>query len=198
MKPFDATRAQEVFRRTLQESIEAKERLLQEYLPILIQVTGVLARALGSGHKVLLCGNGGSAADAQHVAGELVGRFMVNRAALPAIALTTDTSILTAIGNDLGFDQVFSRQVEALVQEGDVVVGISTSGNSPNVLNALRTGHARGAVTVGFTGRQGGELKVLADVCFCAPADRGPTVQEVHITVWHAICEVVEEELFGT
>ncbi len=197
MNSFDAQRAEDVFRRTLLESIEARQQLLQAFLPVATEVARVLVRAFRSGHKVLLCGNGGSAADAQHVAAELLGRFARDRAALPAIALTTDTSILTAVGNDLGFDQVFSRQVEALAQEEDVVVGISTSGNSQNVLKAIQVGQAKGAVTVGLTGRQGGALKDLVDICLCVPAETAAATQELHITVWHAICEVVEEELFG-
>lgn len=150
---------------------------------------------LREGRKILLFGNGGSAADSQHIAAELVSRFRRERAALPAIALTTDTSILTAISNDYGFEEVFARQVEALGQEGDVVLGISTSGNSPNVLNAVRKAAEIGMKTVGFTGQDGGKLKECVDVCFRVPSQSTPHIQEVHIAVAHALCEVIEEAL---
>ncbi len=146
---------------------------------------------------MVLFGNGGSAADAQHVAAELVNRFLMDRDALAAISLSTDTSILTSVCNDADFDQVFSRQVRALVQKGDVAVGISTSGNSPNVINGLVAAREKGATAVGFTGRGGGELKDVVDVCFGVPSDSTPRIQEAHITVWHAICEVVEKEMSG-
>jgi len=197
MSNSGAISAEEVIRRAIRESIEVKAKLLEEQTSIIAQLAEILLDAFRAGCKVVLFGNGGSAADAQHVAAELVNRFLMERDALPAIALTTNTSILTSVANDAAFDQVFARQVRALVQKGDVVVGISTSGNSPNVLNAILAAQDKGAITLGFTGRSGGKLKERVDICFCAPSDHTPCVQEAHITVWHAICEVVEQELFG-
>lgn len=187
----------EVISRVIQESIGVQAQVLEECIPIIARMADMLVRALQAGYKVVLFGNGGSAADAQHVAAELVNRFLMERDALPAIALTTNTSILTSVSNDDAFDQVFARQVQALVQEGDVVVGISTSGNAPSVLQGILAAREKGVVTVGFTGRSGGKLKGLVDLCFCVPSDSTPRIQEAHITVWHAICEVVEQELFG-
>jgi len=184
-------------RRCLGEHLEVHQRLLQEPLDALAYLVDVLVAAFGAGRKVVLFGNGGSAADAQHVAAELVNRFLLERDALPAIALTTNTSILTSVSNDTAFDQVFARQVRALVQEGDVAVGISTSGNSPSVLEGIRAAKEQGAVTVGLTGRSGGQLKELAALCICAPSDHTPRIQEAHITIWHVVCEAVEQELFG-
>lgn len=179
----------------LSDSIQAKRRVIEEELPTLSRIANLLNRALREGRKILFFGNGGSAADSQHIAAELVSRFRRERAALPAIALTTDTSILTAISNDYGFEAVFSRQVEALGQEGDVALGISTSGNSPNVLNAIRKATEMGMKTVGFTGQDGGKLKEYADICFRVPSQSTPHIQEVHIAVAHALCEVIEETL---
>jgi D-sedoheptulose 7-phosphate isomerase len=197
MSGCSTTSGEEIIRRTIQESIQVKEKLLQRHIPTVAQVAAVLVRAFRGGHKVVLFGNGGSAADAQHVAAELVNRFLADRDALPAIALSTNTSILTSVANDTAFEQVFTRQVRALVQKGDVAVGISTSGNSPNVLEAVLAAKEKGATTVGFTGHSGGKLKERVDLCFCAPSDSTPRIQEAHITAWHAICEVVEQELFG-
>lgn len=161
------------------------------------QVTQAIARCFQQGHKLLLCGNGGSAADAQHVAGEFVNRFRYDHAALPAIALTTDTSILTSIGNDSNFESVFSRQVEALGKPGDVLVGISTSGGSPNVLRALEAARRGGLLTVGFTGEKGREtLGALCDLCLVVPSADTPRIQESQIFVWHVICGAVERTLF--
>jgi D-sedoheptulose 7-phosphate isomerase len=181
----------------LNESIQVKRAVLEQDVLLIARLAELLIRTFRAGGKVVLFGNGGSAADAQHVAAELVNRFQMDRDGLPAIALTTNTSILTSVGNDAAFDQVFSRQVRALVQKGDVAVGISTSGNSPNVLNGVIAAREKGAITLGFTGRSGGKLKDLVDICFCVPSDSTPRIQEAHITVWHAICEVVEQELFS-
>ena len=189
--------ARATMRRCLEEHLEVHERLLQEPLDALAHLVDVLVAAFRGGRKVVLFGNGGSAAEAQHVAAELVNRFLMERDALPAIALTTNTSILTSVSNDTAFEQVFARQARALVQEGDVAVGISTSGNSPSVLEGIRAAKEQGATTVGLTGRSGGQLKGLAELCFCAPSDHTPRIQEAHITVWHAVCEAVERELFG-
>ena len=178
----------------LQESIQT-ERALFEHATTIGQIAKRLIRALKEEHKILLCGNGGSAADAQHVAAELVGRFARERAAWPAIALTTNNSILTAIGNDCGFDRIFARQVEGLAGPGDVVVGISTSGNAANVIRAMRVARERGCVTIGFTGQDGGQLKEVVDLCLQVPSNSTPRIQEAHIVVWHIVCELVEREL---
>lgn len=151
---------------------------------------------LRAGAKILFCGNGGSAADAQHLAGELVSRFYYDRPGLAAFALTTDTSVLTAIGNDYGFEHVFARQVEATGAPGDVLFAISTSGRSPNILAALKAASARGLHTVGMTGSGGGAMAELAEILIRAPSDKTPRIQEVHIAVGHAICEIIERELF--
>jgi D-sedoheptulose 7-phosphate isomerase len=177
------------------DSMAAHERLLKESLPALAKVTQAFVKAIRTGKKVLLFGNGGSAADAQHVAAELIGRFARESEPYPAIALTTDTSTLTCVANDWDYSQVFSRQVRALAKPGDVVAGISTSGRSPNVLRGLEAGRDRGAITIGFTGANGGSMQGLCDVLFCAPAQYTPRIQELHILAWHSICELVETEL---
>ncbi len=189
--------AEEITRHAIRESIEVKTRLLEEQqLFTITQLSEIMVNALREGKKLVLFGNGGSAADAQHVVAELVGQFQMKRDSLAAIALTTDTSILTALGNDRGFDQLFSRQVQALVQVGDVAVGISTSGNSPNVINGILAAKERGATTVGFTGRSGGELKEVVDICFHVPSESTARIQEAQITIWHALCEAVERQIF--
>lgn len=146
--------------------------------------------------KILFAGNGGSAADAQHWAGELVSRFYYDRPGLPAIALTTDTSILTAIGNDYGYDYTFARQVEALGRRGDVLVVISTSGNSPNILRAAQAAKDRGLSVIGFTGQSGGKLAPLSDLCFCIPSDETPRIQEGHEFIGHLLCALIEEGMY--
>ena len=152
--------------------------------------------ALRGGHKLLFAGNGGSAADAQHWAGELVSRFYYDRPGLPAIALTTDTSILTAIGNDYGYDYVFARQVEALGQEGDVLVAISTSGNSANILGAIKAARDKHMTVIGFTGQGGGQMAGLCDVCFRVPSGETPRIQEGHEALGHLLCALIEAEMF--
>ncbi|TMH55709.1 MAG: D-sedoheptulose 7-phosphate isomerase [Betaproteobacteria bacterium] len=152
--------------------------------------------ALRQGHKILFAGNGGSAADAQHLAAELVSRFAYDRPGLPAFALTTDTSVLTAIGNDYGYERLFARQIEALGGAGDVFFGLSTSGRSPNVLNALQLARAMGIVTVGMTGRQGGQMSERCDHLLRVPSDSTPRIQEGHIAIGHAICQIIEAEIF--
>ncbi len=179
----------------LAEGLEAHRRLLAECQPIIFEIAQMLASCLASGGKILLCGNGGSAADAQHVAAEIVGRYSRERPGWAAIALTTDASILTAVGNDYGFDHIFARQVEALAKPGDVVVGISTSGSSPNVLLALEEARKFRAKTLGFTGGSGGKMADFCDVCFIAPAPKTANIQELHIVVWHAVCDLVEKEM---
>ena len=153
------------------------------------------SRTLQAGGKILLCGNGGSAADAQHIAAELVGRFKKERRAIPAIALTVDTSSLTALGNDYGFDTIFERQLEALARENDAVVGISTSGNSENVVRALKKANSIGAETIGLVGNNGGKIKEVANLSIVVPSNDTARIQEVHITIGHIICELIEEDL---
>ena len=180
---------------TFKESILIKQRVLEKNIPVLENISRLLMKALKQGNKVFLFGNGGSAADSQHIAAELVSRFKRERRALPAIALTTDTSILTAIGNDYSFDNVFARQIEALGQSGDVAFAISTSGNSSNVLKAVQMAKQMAIATVGFTGESGGELKNHVDLCFQVPSSSTPRIQEAHITAAHAICDILEQEL---
>lgn len=175
------------------DSIAVKQRFFQENSRLLLEVGKRICESLRAGGKVLTFGNGGSAADAQHFAGELVGRFLRDRAGLPALALTTDSSVMTAIGNDFGFDAVFKRQVEAHGRPGDVAVGLSTSGRSPNVVEALRFARARGLLTVGMTGGGGGRLGGLVHYLIDVPHHETPRIQEVHGMVVHILCQIVEE-----
>ncbi len=191
----NAGERERALKKIVEDSIRAHQKLLEESLPVLAQIAHVMTEALRTGHKVLFCGNGGSAADAQHVAAELVGRFAIEREPYPALALTTDTSILTAIGNDWDFKDVFARQVRAHARGGDLVVGISTSGRSPNVVRALEAGRERGALCLAFTGRNGGPIAKAADLSFRAPEASTARVQELHILAWHGICELVEAAL---
>ncbi|HOW58939.1 MAG TPA: D-sedoheptulose 7-phosphate isomerase [Candidatus Omnitrophota bacterium] len=165
-------------------------------IEVLHKITHAIVNVLKSGNKILICGNGGSASDSQHVAAEFIGRFSTERISLPAIALTADTAALTAIGNDYGFDKVFSRQIEGLGKKGDVLITISTSGRSPNILEAIGQAKQQGILTIGFTGKDGGILKDAVDLCFIAKANKTTHVQEMHITALHAICEAVENILF--
>jgi len=183
---------------SIKESISAKERLLgsAETIAVIARVSEVLIESLRAGNKLLLFGNGGSAADSQHIAAEFVGRFALDRPALPALALSVNTSAVTAIGNDYGFDQVFSRQVEALGAKGDVAIGISTSGNSPNVLQGLIAARKKGLHTVAFTGGSGGKMMGAADHCICAPSKETPRIQECHILIGHVISQLVEHAIF--
>jgi len=197
MSSLGTALAEEIIRGAIRESIEVKSDLLNQHVSTIADLSRLLIDALRAGKKLVLFGNGGSAADAQHVAAELVNRFQMDRNPLPAIALTTDTSILTSVGNDLAFDELFSRQVRALVQRGDVAVGISTSGNSSNVINGIIAAKEKGAVTVGFTGRSGGRLKDLVDTCCHVSSESTARIQEAQITIWHALCEVIEREMFG-
>jgi D-sedoheptulose 7-phosphate isomerase len=184
--------------RAFHESIAAKVQFLKEYRAALETVIELIATRLLAGNKVLFFGNGGSAADAQHLAAEFVNRFMLERPPLPAIALTTDTSVLTSIGNDYGYVEVFAKQVKALGREGDVAVALSTSGNSPNVLRAVEVCKKAGIVTVGLTGGDGGKLGALVDHHLRVSASRlAPRIQETHITIGHVICELVDCKLFG-
>lgn len=183
----------------LNESIRVKKKIVDDpsLLSQINQISSIIIEAYRKKNKVILFGNGGSAADAQHVAGELVNRLHLEREALPAIALTTDSSVLTSIANDYDYSRIFARQVEALAKEGDVVIGISTSGSSSNVIEAVKTAKEKGAKTVGFTGNKGGKLAELVDFVISVPSDETPRVQESHITILHIICCLVERELFG-
>jgi D-sedoheptulose 7-phosphate isomerase len=181
---------------------------LQEHRKLMVQIENELSTSIANlaqrlietfqiGNKLLIMGNGGSAADAQHFAGEIVSRFRIERPALPAIALSTDTSILTAIGNDYGFERVFSRQVEALAVPGDAVIGLSTSGNSPNIYRALEVARQAGCSTIGLLGRDGGTIKELCDIPLIMPSHDTPRIQEGHITIIHILCDLIEQGMFG-
>jgi D-sedoheptulose 7-phosphate isomerase len=185
-------------RKSIEASIAVKERLLEDALLVATasRVTEIMIDAFRAGNKVLLFGNGGSAADAQHIAAEFVGRFAFDRPALPALALSVNTSCVTAIGNDYGFDLVFSRQIEALAHRGDVAIGITTSGRSPNVLRAMATARKMGLHTVGLTGSAGRTLVDAVDHCICAPSNETPRIQECHILIGHIISELVEQTIF--
>jgi D-sedoheptulose 7-phosphate isomerase len=178
------------------EGLTARERFFEEQGRAMVEIARCMASSLAAGGKILFCGNGGSAADSQHLAAEFVNRFQLERPPLPAIALTTDTSILTAIGNDYGFDLVFLKQVQALGAEGDVLVGVSTSGGSSNVVQALRAGRDKGLVTVGLVGDAPGEMLSLCDFALQAPSKSTPVIQECHIAAGHMLCHIVDHFLF--
>ncbi len=178
------------------ESAEIKLAFVEKYLEDIARFAGEVAGRLKKGGTVYLFGNGGSAADAQHIAAELIGRFSKDRPPLRAIALTTDTSVLTALGNDYSFEEIFARQVEALVKPEDVVIGISTSGRSENVRKALLRAKEKGALTAAFLGRDGGTIKGIVDYPFVVPSYETPRIQECHITLGHTLCELVEKILF--
>ncbi len=186
---------QAIIREALAESAKVKIGLIETSLDLILAMAQTMIHAIQMGGKIVFLGNGGSAADAQHLAAELVGRLLFDRRPIPAIALTTNTSILTAVGNDYGFDVVFRRQVEALICERDVVVAISTSGNSTNVIAAVEVARAKGAQCIGFTGKNGGDLAPLCDLCLMIPAATSPRIQEAHITVGHILCELIEMSL---
>ena len=180
----------------LRNHCEVMTALERELTPQIESAVLLLVGAFREGNKILVMGNGGSAADAQHFVAEMVGRFKLERRALPGLALTTDSSILTAIGNDYGFDCVFSRQIEANAVSGDVVVGISTSGNSPNVQKALEVAAEKGCRTIALLGRDGGSIKEVADLSLIVPSHDTPRIQEGHIAIIHIICDLVEKTLF--
>ncbi|MDE1920087.1 MAG: D-sedoheptulose 7-phosphate isomerase [Candidatus Omnitrophica bacterium] len=177
------------------QSVEVKQQTLKKNLSQIISASELIISTLKSGHKLFLCGNGGSAADSQHIAAEFVGRFQKERKAWPAIALTTDSSALTALGNDYSFDIVFARQLQALGQKGDCLIAISTSGNSKNVLEALRQAKASGIATIGVTGGAGGQLAGLCDIAIIAASNNTARIQESHLVIFHTICELVENTL---
>jgi len=191
---------QGIVRDRIRRSIDVKQVLLQDdaFGALVIHAALQIVSALRAGGKIILCGNGGSAADAQHLAAEFTGRYLKERRALPALALHANTSAVTAIGNDYGFDLVFARQMEALGKEGDVAVGISTSGNSRNVLRALEVAKSKSIYTVALTGASGGRMKEVADCTINIPSEETPRIQECHILTGHIICEIAEEMLFGS
>ena len=183
----------------LAESIEVKQQVLQnaDFLLSIEVVVNTIVKGYQQNKKVLFRGNGGSAADAQHLAAELSGRFFLNRKPLFAEALHVNSSYVTATANDYGYDYVYSRLVEAMGQEGDILMAFSTSGNSGNVVNALKIAKEKGLTTIGFTGEKGGKMNEFSDILFCVPSKNTPRIQEVHITIGHIICELTEQQLFG-
>lgn len=181
------------------ESAATKQAILENdaLVNLLVEVAQACVEVYRNGKKILIAGNGGSAADAQHFAAELVGRYGFDRPSLPSIALTTDSSNLTAIGNDYGYEYVFSRQLEGLAQEGDLFIGISTSGNSQNVINAFTSAKERGVSTVALVGRDGGKMAEMADYAIIVPSNATPRIQESHLLIEHMICDIIEKEMFG-
>jgi len=186
---------EKILRGNIERSIEVHNRLIAACLPSMTAAADVLLQAYRTGRKALFFGNGGSAADAQHLATEFLGRYLLDRRPIPAVALHTDSSVMTAIANDYGYDQVFSRQLQALALPGDVAVAISTSGNSPSVVEAVIAARKMGLHTIGLTGASGGRLKGLVDTLIAIPSDETPRIQECHILVGHALCDVVEQEI---
>jgi len=178
--------------KSLNQHLEVFENVLNSLIPEIEKSADLITETLRNGNKLLICGNGGSAADAQHIAAEFVGRYETERRAFPAIALTTDTSALTALANDYDFERIFSRQVEALASEGDCLIAISTSGNSPNVIAAVMTARKKGCKIIGFTGSKGKKLASLSDECLMIPSERTARIQEAHITIAHIICEIID------
>ena len=183
----------DILRKNIESSIEVHSRLLGACLPAMTAAAGALITAYRSGHKALFFGNGGSAADAQHLAAEFLGRYLLDRHPMPALALHANTSAVTAIANDYGYEHVFARQLQALAVAGDVAVGISTSGNSQSVLEAITIAREMGVYTIGLTGAAGGRMRGLVDVLIAAPSNETPRIQECHILVGHALCDAVEQ-----
>jgi len=181
------------------DSAATKQAILENetLLDAIVTVAQECVAVYRKGRKTMLAGNGGSAADAQHIAAELVGRYGFDRPSIPSLALTTDTSNLTAIGNDYGYDKVFSRQLEGMAQEGDLFIGISTSGNSQNIINAFESAKERGVITVALVGRDGGKMAQMADFALIIPSNATPRIQESHILIGHILCDIIEKELFG-
>ena len=183
----------------IKKSYETKIAIYEneELLNKIEEVATQCVKLYKQGKKTILAGNGGSAADAQHIAAEMVGRYGFDRPSLPSLALTTDTSALTAIGNDYGYDKVFSRQLEGMGQDNDLFIGISTSGNSKNIINAFEVAREKNIITVALTGRDGGEMAKLADIALVVPSDSTPRIQEAHILIGHILCDIIEKEIFG-
>ena len=195
---MNADRAQSLAVARIRDCVSVMQSLRESpaYLSAVVTVADAMTKCLRSGNKILFFGNGGSAADAQHLAAELSGRFLRERASLSGWALTTNSSVLTAIGNDYSFDEVFARQVQGMGSPNDIAFAISTSGNSPNVLRAVNVARDKKLVTVGLTGRTGGKLAGAVDYCICIPSDQTPRIQEAHILTGHILCELIEEALF--
>jgi len=189
----------DLIKRNISDSIATKENLLQDNLTIdtIVEISNLIIKAFKNGNKLLFCGNGGSAADAQHLAAEFSGRYYLNRAPLHAEALHTDTSFMTAVANDFSFDEVYSRLIEGIGKQGDILIGMSTSGNSKNVTKALEQAKKQGLTTIGFTGEKGGEINTYCDLMIRIPSNDTPRIQECHLMLGHAICELVEKELFS-
>lgn len=183
--------------KAFEESAALKLSFAEKNLKTIIAVVDLIVDAFHEGNKVMIFGNGGSAADAQHIAGEFINRFLIERPPLPAVALSTDTSVITSIGNDYNFDQIFLKQIKALGKEGDIAWGISTSGNSPNVLKGLKAAKGMGMKTIGMTGKDGGKMGKMVDFHLNVESDMTPRVQETHITLAHVICELVDIKLFN-
>ncbi|MHA1729854.1 MAG: D-sedoheptulose-7-phosphate isomerase [Promethearchaeota archaeon] len=183
--------------KSLEENIHVKEKLKSQ-ADLIVRIAELMIKAYKNGNKIILFGNGGSAADSQHIAAELVGKFYKNRQALPALAFNVNSSIVTATANDFGYEHIFERQVEAHVNPGDIVIGISTSGNSPNVLRGIQKAKELGAISIGFTGAQENKLEKIVDICLKVPSNDTPRIQEAHITISHIICYLIEKELFGS
>lgn len=198
MKKISVQKAEAIVSESLQNARLALENLAATQTADLIRLVQVVMDAMQNGNKLMLFGNGGSAADAQHVAAEFVNRFLINRPPLPAIALTTDSSILTSVGNDFSFDDIFAKQIRALAKPGDVALGISTSGNSPNIIKAMEAATELGLRTVILTGGTGGKLKGMAEIVLCVPSSMTPHIQEAHLWVEHLLCRLVDEGLYGT
>lgn len=183
-------------RRQIQESIQVKRKLLENNVSTIKTMANIVVDSLKKGNRIYLMGNGGSAADAQHIAGEMIGRYKKDRKPLPVMAFTTDTSVITAIANDFGYDYCFAKQVDAFVKKDDVLIGISTSGNSQNIINAMKLARRRGANTIALTGKNGGILNDCVDICLKVPSTDTPRIQESHITVAHILCSIIEGEIF--
>ncbi|NPA59957.1 MAG: D-sedoheptulose 7-phosphate isomerase [Epsilonproteobacteria bacterium] len=183
----------------IKKSYETKQAIYEDesLLDKIVEVSKLCVELYKGSNKTILAGNGGSAADAQHIAAELVGRYGFDRPSIPSLALTTDTSNLTAIGNDYGYDKVFSRQLEGMGQEGDVFIGISTSGNSLNIINAFKSAKEKGIKTVALVGKDGGEMAKMADYALIVPSDSTPRIQESHILIGHILCDIIEKEIFA-
>ncbi len=186
----------DLIKNKLKEHIEVIREISISQEEKIKEISRLIIDCYKNGGKVILFGNGGSAADAQHIAGEFVGKYKLRRKSLPAIALTTNSSVMSAVGNDYGFDRIFERQVEGMVNNKDIVIGISTSGNSENVIKGILKAKEKGVKTIGFTGRKGGRLKEIVDVLLNVPSNETPRIQEAHITVGHIICGTVENEIF--
>ncbi len=189
---------QDKIKHIIQSSIDTKQQILQDRTMInhMVEVVDLIVTAFQNGKRIYFCGNGGSAADAQHLAAEFSGRFYKNRLALPAEALHCNTSYLTAVANDYSYNDIYSRLVDGIMVKGDVLIGLSTSGNSPNIVKAFEAARQKGVITVGLTGLNGGIMKPLSDYLFNVPSTITPRIQESHITIGHVICELVEEKYF--